>query len=162
MLGYCGSPEQTAGAIDNEGWLHMGDLGSMDSRGYLRITGRVKDMAIRGGMNIYPREIEEILFAHPKVADASVIGLPDERWGEIIAAVVRPADPAAAPSADELHDWCREKLAAHKTPSAWYFVNSYPMTASGKIQKFMLKQWVEEGRLQSMARKEMDNEARVA
>jgi fatty-acyl-CoA synthase len=162
MLGYCGSPEQTAGAIDNEGWLHMGDLGSMDSRGYLRITGRLKDMVIRGGMNIYPREIEEILFAHPKVADASVIGLPDERWGEIIAAVVRPADPAAAPSADELHDWCREKLAAHKTPSAWYFVDSYPMTASGKIQKFMLKQWVEEGRLQSMARKEMDHEARVA
>jgi fatty-acyl-CoA synthase len=162
MLGYCGAPEQTAGAIDNEGWLHMGDLGSMDRRGYLRITGRLKDMVIRGGMNIYPREIEETLFAHSKVADVSVIGLPDERWGEIIAAVVRPADPAAPPSADELHAWCREKLAAHKTPSAWYFVESYPMTASGKIQKFMLKQWVQEGRLQSAARKEMAREARIA
>jgi fatty-acyl-CoA synthase len=162
MLGYCGSPEQTASAIDDGGWLHMGDLGSMDSRGYLRITGRLKDMVIRGGMNIYPREIEETLFAHPKVADVSVIGVPDERWGEIVAAVVRPADPATPPSADELHVWCREKLAAHKTPAAWYFVDSYPLTASGKIQKFMLKQWVEEGRLQSAARKEMAREARIA
>jgi len=162
MLGYCGSPEQTAGAIDGEGWLHMGDLGRMDSRGYLRITGRLKDMVIRGGMNIYPREIEETLFAHPKVADVSVIGVPDARWGEVVAAVVRPADPAAPPSAEELHLWCRERLAAHKTPAAWCFVDNYPMTASGKIQKFMLKQWVEEGRLPMVARQDSFGEARIA
>jgi len=162
MLGYCGSPEQTASAIDAEGWLHMGDLGNMDSRGYLRITGRLKDMVIRGGMNIYPREIEEILFAHPKVADVSVIGLPDARWGEIIGAVIRPADPATPPSAEELRVWCRKQLASHKTPSAWYFVENYPMTASGKIQKFVLKKWVEEGQLQSASRDERDTEARMA
>lgn len=162
MLGYCGSPEQTAHAIDKEGWLHMGDLGCMDSRGYLRITGRLKDMVIRGGMNIYPREIEETLFDHPKVADVSVIGVPDERWGEIIAAIIRPADPAAPPSADELHVWCREKLSSHKTPSAWYFLDSFPTTASGKIQKFVLKQWITEGRLQPGVRSETIREARIA
>lgn len=162
MLGYCGSPEQTAETIDAEGWLHMGDLGAMDSRGYLSITGRLKDMVIRGGMNIYPREIEETLFAHPGVADVSVIGMPDERWGEIIAAVVRPADPAKAPNADELHGWCRERLAPHKTPAAWFFVDTYPMTASGKIQKFVLKQWVEEGRLKSAKSKDSGAEARIA
>ena len=162
MLGYCGSPEQTAHAIDKEGWLHMGDLGCMDSRGYLRITGRLKDMVIRGGMNIYPREIEETLFDHPKVADVSVIGVPDERWGEIIAAIVRPADPAAPPSADELHVWCRKKLSSHKTPSAWYFLDSFPMTASGKIQKFVLKQWITEGRLQPGLRSETTRDARIA
>jgi fatty-acyl-CoA synthase len=159
MAGYCGAPEQTAATIDNDGWLHMGDLGSMDSRGYIRITGRLKDMVIRGGMNIYPREIEETLFAHPKVADASVIGLADERWGEIIAAVVRPADATNPPTADELHAWCREKIAAHKTPAAWYLVDAYPMTASGKIQKFVLKQWIVEGRLQPSVRSEAVREA---
>lgn len=162
MLGYCGSPEQTAETIDAEGWLHMGDLGAMDSRGYLTITGRLKDMVIRGGMNIYPREIEETLFAHPGVADVSVIGMPDERWGEIIAAVVRPADPAKAPNADELHAWCRERIAAHKTPAAWFFVDNYPMTASGKIQKFVLKQWVEEGRLKSGKSKDGVAETQIA
>ena len=95
MHGYCGSPEHTASPIDRDGWLHMGDLGSMDSRGYIRITGFFKDMVIRGGMNIYPREIEEVLFAHPKVADASVLGIADEKWGEIVAAVIRAVDPAA-------------------------------------------------------------------
>jgi fatty-acyl-CoA synthase len=152
MQGYCGAPEQTAATIDSDGWLHMGDLGSMDSRGYLRITGRLKDMVIRGGMNIYPREIEETLFAHPAVADASVVGIPDERWGEVIAAIVRPADSAAPPSADALNAWCRERIAAHKTPVAWYIVDAYPMTASGKIQKFVLKQWILEGRLKPVAR----------
>ena len=147
MLGYCGPAELTADTIDREGWLHMGDLGAMDSRGYLSITGRLKDMVIRGGMNIYPREIEETLFAHPAVADVSVIGIPDARWGETIAAVVRPADASAPPSAETLHAWCREKLASHKTPSSWYFVDHYPMTASGKIQKFVLKEWIEQGRL---------------
>jgi fatty-acyl-CoA synthase len=162
MHGYCGSPEHTASAIDRDGWLHMGDLGTMDSRGYIRIAGRLKDMVIRGGMNIYPREIEEVLFAHPKVADASVLGIPDEKWGEIVAAVIRPVDPTAPPSPDELHAWCRERIAAHKTPAAWYLVSNYPMTASGKIQKFMLKQWIEEGRIQPALRKEAKKEVRVA
>jgi len=162
MLGYCGRPEHTAETIDADGWLHMGDLGAMDSRGYISITGRLKDMLIRGGMNIYPREIEETLFAHPQIADVSVIGMPDERWGETIAAIVRPRDAANAPNAEELHAWCRERLSAHKTPSAWFFVEAYPMTASGKIQKFVLKQWVEEGKLKSATREDAVTGTRIA
>jgi fatty-acyl-CoA synthase len=147
MAGYCGAADLMAGVLDDDGWLQMGDLGSMDARGYLRITGRLKDMVIRGGMNLYPREIEEVLFAHPKVADVSVVGLPDAKWGEVVAAVIRPTDEAAPPTADELHTWCREKLAAHKTPASWYLASTFPLTASGKVQKFVLKEWIEEGRI---------------
>jgi fatty-acyl-CoA synthase len=118
----------------------MGDLGTMDDRGYLKVTGRLKDMIIRGGINIYPREIEDLLFTHPQIAEVAVIGIADERWGERIAAVIRPADPAAPPVAEELRAWCKERIAAHKVPASWFLAQAYPMTPSGKVQKFVLRE----------------------
>ena len=118
MRGYLNAPEATAAAIDADGWLHTGDLGSMDERGYLRIAGRIKEMIIRGGENIYPREIEEVLIGHPAVADASVLGFPDDHYGETVAAAIRPSAPDTADDdlADELAEFCRARLAAHKVP----------------------------------------------
>lgn len=147
MLGYSDMPDETAATIDAEGWLHMGDLGTMDERGFLRITGRLKDMIIRGGLNIYPREIEEMLYRHPAVAEAAVIGVPDEKWGEQIGAVLRLEDPANPPDTAALKAWCRERIAAHKTPSLWYFAKDLPMTPSGKIQKFRVQDEIAVGRL---------------
>jgi fatty-acyl-CoA synthase len=138
MRGYHEAPEATAAAIDTEGWYHTGDLASLDSRGYLRIEGRIKDMIIRGE-NIYPREIEDVLFGHPAVAEAVVIGVPDQTWGEVVAAYVRTAAGQPGPSADELRTYCRERLAPYKTPQHWVFVDAFPMTPSGKIQKFKLR-----------------------
>jgi fatty-acyl-CoA synthase len=140
MRGYHDAPEATAAAIDAEGWYHTGDLASLDGRGYLRIEGRIKDMIIRGGENIYPREIEDALFAHPAVAEAVVIGVPDETWGEVVAAYVRPVPGQPAPAPEELRAWCRERLAPYKTPLHWVFVDAFPMTPSGKIQKFKLRE----------------------
>jgi fatty-acyl-CoA synthase len=139
MAGYNQQPEATAAAIDLAGWYHTGDLASMDERGYLRIEGRLKDMIIRGGENIYPREIEELLFAHPDVAEVAVCGEPDERWGEVVAAFVRPA-PGRVASEAELREFCRAHLAAYKCPQRWVFLDAFPLTASGKIQKFKLRQ----------------------
>jgi fatty-acyl-CoA synthase len=139
MRGYHNAPEATAAAIDAEGWYHTGDLASLDSRGYLRIEGRIKDMIIRGGENIYPREIEDALFAHPAVAEAAVIGVPDPAWGEVVAAYVRPVPGQPAPSPGELRAHCREHLAPYKTPQHWVFVDAFPMTPTGKIQKFKLR-----------------------
>ena len=140
MRGYHDAPGATAAAIDAEGWYHTGDLASLDSRGYLRIEGRIKDMIIRGGENIYPREIEDVLFAHPALADAVVIGVPDQTWGEVVAAFVRAVPGQPAPPADELRAWCRERLAPYKTPRHWVFVDAFPMTPSGKIQKYKLRE----------------------
>lgn len=137
MRGYYRLPPE-AQAIDASGWLHTGDLCSMDERGYCRIQGRLKDMIIRGGENIYPREIEELLFTYPKVADVAVVGIPDERWGEVVAAFVRPAGDET-PTADELRAFCREHLAPQKTPFIWIFVDDFPLTPSGKVQKFVLR-----------------------
>jgi fatty-acyl-CoA synthase len=139
MRGYHDAPEATAQAIDADGWYHTGDLGSMDAEGYLRIEGRVKDMIIRGGENIYPREIEDVLFAHPAVGEAAVVGIPDEKWGEVVAAYIRVAPGQNAPSPDELRAYCRERLAPYKTPLHWVFVEEFPLTPSGKIQKFRLR-----------------------
>jgi acyl-CoA synthetase (AMP-forming)/AMP-acid ligase II len=142
MRGYHDAPEATAAAIDADGWYHTGDLASLDSRGYLRIEGRIKDMIIRGGENIYPREIEDVLFGHPAVVEAVVVGVPDEKWGEVVAAYVRlaPVNPGQpAPSAGELRAYCRERLAPYKTPQHWVFVDAFPMTPSGKIQKYKLR-----------------------
>jgi fatty-acyl-CoA synthase len=111
----------------------------MDERGYCRIEGRVKEMIIRGGENIYPREIEQLLHTHPGVADVAVIGVPDDYWGEQIAAFVRPA-PGNPATQDELASYCRTHLAAHKTPRHWVFVDAFPMTPSGKVQKFLLRE----------------------
>ncbi|MCU1412992.1 MAG: AMP-dependent synthetase [Microbacteriaceae bacterium] len=148
MLGYYDMPEATAETIDADGWLHMGDIGTMDNRGFLKVTGRVKDMIIRGGVNIYPREIEELLFGHPDIADVAVVGVPDERWGEQVGAVVRLKDPSSIPNADDLKAWCRERLSAHKAPNFWYFVEAYPMTPSGKVQKFLLRDQIVAGQLE--------------
>jgi len=140
MRAYHDAPGATAAAIDAEGWYHTGDLASLDDRGYLRIEGRIKDMIIRGGENIYPREIEDVLFAHPAVAEAAVIGVPDQTWGEVVAAYVRPVPGQPAPDPHELRAHCRERLAPYKTPQHWVFVDAFPMTPSGKIQKFKLRE----------------------
>jgi fatty-acyl-CoA synthase len=138
MTGYFDAPEETKAAIDAEGWLHTGDLASMDNRGYLRIGGRLKEMIIRGGENIYPREIEQVLFTHPGVLDVAVVGVPDQVWGEQVAAFIRPA-PGATPSEDELAAYARAHLAPHKLPRVWVFTDEFPLTGSGKVQKFLLR-----------------------
>ena len=140
MVGYWDMPDATAATIDGQGWLHTGDAGTMDSRGYLRIAGRLKDIIIRGGENIHALEIEQLLADYPGVAEVAVIGLPDPHWGEQVAAVIRPADPAAPPDPGELTAFCREHLARFKTPRQWFFVDSFPMTPSGKIRKFEVRQ----------------------
>jgi fatty-acyl-CoA synthase len=137
MLGYHGDPAATAAAIDADGWLHTGDLAKMDERGYFIIDGRLREMIIRGGENIYPREIEAVLFGHPDVADAAVVGVPDERWGEQVAAFVRPA-AGRAPEPAELFAYCRARLAPFKTPRFWAILDAFPLTGSGKVQKFRL------------------------
>ncbi|MCP5026905.1 MAG: AMP-binding protein [Actinomycetia bacterium] len=142
MLGYFEMPERTAETIDSDGWLHTGDLVAMDDRGYTTITGRLKDMIIRGGENIYPREIEELLFEHPKVAEVAVVGLPDEKWGEIVGAFVRDADPADPATEAELHSYLRDHISPQKTPKVWYHLAEFPLTPSGKIQKYqILENW---------------------
>jgi fatty-acyl-CoA synthase len=147
MTGYYQLAEATKAAIRPDGWLRTGDLGAMDSRGYLRITGRLKDMIIRGGMNLYPKEIEDVLFEHPEVAQIAVVGVPDDTWGEIIAAVVLPKEPDAAPPVDQLYTYCRAYLSPQKTPERWFFVERYPLTSTGKIQKNVLLEWIKEGRI---------------
>jgi fatty-acyl-CoA synthase len=147
MMEYFEQPEQTALTLSSDGWLRTGDLASMDDRGYLTITGRLKDMIIRGGENIYPREIEDVLGAHPGVAAVAVIGVPDGTWGEQVGAVVVPVSPGPAPTAEELRAYCRERLARFKAPSFWYFVTSLPNTATGKIQKYVLRDQIGRGDL---------------
>ncbi|MBL0770055.1 AMP-binding protein [Sphingopyxis sp. DHUNG17] len=138
MAGYHDSEEATKSAIDAEGWLHTGDVGSMDEYGYCRVLGRLRDMIIRGGENVYPREIEDVLIAHPGVADAAVVGIPDADWGETVAACIRPAE-AGQPSPEDLTDYCRARLAGYKVPRRWHFMEVFPQTASGKVQKFALR-----------------------
>jgi len=140
MRGYHDAPKATAAAIDPHRWYHTGDLASIDSRGYLRIEGRITDMIIRGGENIYPREIEDVLFTHPAVAEAVVVGVPDQTWGEVVAAYVRPAPGQPAPDPQELRAYCRRRLAPYKAPQHWVFVDAFPMTPSGKIQKYKLRE----------------------
>ena len=145
MLEYHDMPEATAVTVDADGWLHTGDLGVMDERGYLRITGRLKDMIIRGGENIYPSEIEAALTRHPGVAAAAVVGVPDPGWGEQVAAVITPA--ARPPTAAELHQHLRALLAPHKTPRRWYVADNIPANAMGKTQKFILQRRIADGDL---------------
>lgn len=150
MIEYLDMPADTARTVDAEGWLHTGDLGTMDARGYVRVTGRLKDMIIRGGENIYPREIEAALAAHPALIDAVVLGLPDETWGETVAAVLRPDPAQPTPGPAELQDWLRERLAPHKTPKSWYTAASFPVNAMGKLQKFRLREQVAAGELEPL------------
>jgi acyl-CoA synthetase (AMP-forming)/AMP-acid ligase II len=137
--GYHELDEETARAIDADGWLHSGDLASMDERGYVRILGRLKDMIKRGGENIAPAEVEACLAEHPAVAEAAVVGLPDTRWGEIVVAYVRPSG-STPPDVAELVAHCREHLASFKLPRRWSFVDAMPLTASGKIRRADLRE----------------------
>jgi fatty-acyl-CoA synthase len=144
MHGYFEMPEATGKTIDTDGWLHTGDLCSMDERGYCKVEGRLKDMIIRGGENIYPREIEELLFRHPSVGEVAVVGLPDERLGEEVGAFLRAA-PGQSIDREELFAYLREHLSPQKTPKFWFAVDEYPLTGSGKIQKFVLRQQWQDG-----------------
>ncbi|OED42580.1 feruloyl-CoA synthetase [Chromatiales bacterium (ex Bugula neritina AB1)] len=137
MIGYNDNPEATSAAIDAEGWLHTGDLGTMDAQGFVRVTGRVKDMIIRGGENHFPAEIEAVLVAHPAIAQVAVVGLPDEKWGEVIAAFILSD---SAPEVDDLRTHCRAHLSAQKTPTVWVKVPTFPLTGSGKVQKFAIRE----------------------
>jgi fatty-acyl-CoA synthase len=139
MKGYYKMTEATAEAIDKDGWLHTGDLGEVDKNGYFKVTGRIKDMIIRGGENIYPKEIEEFLYQHPKVVNVQVIGIPDKKYGEQVLAAIQLKDGQMA-TEEEFNEFCKGKIARHKIPKYWEFVDSYPMTASGKIQKYKMKE----------------------
>jgi fatty-acyl-CoA synthase len=139
MTGYDQEPEATARAIDAEGWLHTGDLAIMREDGHFHIRGRSKEMIIRGGENIYPAEIESFLFTHPKIGDASVVGLPDLKLGEVVAAWVRPK-PGQSLSAEEVREYCQGKIAHFKIPCHIRIVDAFPMTVTGKVQKFVIRQ----------------------
>jgi fatty-acyl-CoA synthase len=139
MLGYWNDPDATAKAIDAAGWMHTGDLASMDDDGYIKIVGRIKDMIIRGGDNVYPREVEEFLYTHPGIEDAQVIGVPSVKYGEEVMAWVKPK-PGAALDRDELAAFCRGKIATYKIPKYWKIVDSFPMTVTGKIQKYRMRE----------------------
>jgi fatty-acyl-CoA synthase len=140
MKGYYRMPEATSSAIDAEGWLHTGDLSMMDEQGYFKITGRMKDMIIRGGENLYPKEIEEFLYSHPAVKDVQCVGVPDHRYGEEVLAAIVLKDGASL-TEDEVKEYVRSHMARHKTPRYVRFVDSFPMTASGKVQKFKIREW---------------------
>ena len=139
MLGYWENEEATRQAIDTAGWMHTGDLATMDDEGYVNIVGRIKDMIIRGGENIYPREIEEFLYTHSGVSDVQVIGVPSEKYGEEVMAWVKPREGVTL-VADELTAFCRNKIATYKIPRYWKFVDEYPMTVTGKIQKYKMRE----------------------
>jgi fatty-acyl-CoA synthase len=139
MRGYWNEPERTAEAIDPGRWMHSGDLATMDEDGYVKIVGRIKDMVIRGGENIYPREIEEFLYTHPAVADVQVIGVPDQRYGEELMAWIVPR-PGASLSEDEVRAFCQGKIAHYKIPRYVKFISEFPMTVTGKVQKFKMRE----------------------
>jgi len=146
MKGYYKNEEATAQAIDKDGWLHTGDLATMDENGYCKITGRIKDMIIRGGENIYPREIEEFLYTFDKVRDVQVVGVPDTKYGEEVAAFIqlRPGETATD---EEVKAFCKDQISYHKIPRFVFFIDDYPTTASGKIQKYKLRDMVTEGKV---------------
>ncbi len=139
MLGYWNNEEATRQAIDAARWMHSGDLAVMDEDGYINIVGRIKDMIIRGGENVYPREIEEFLYTHPKISDVQVIGVPDAKYGEEIMAWVRLREGETA-SAEELREYCRANIAHFKIPRYVKFVEAFPITVTGKVQKFIMRE----------------------
>ena len=139
MLGYYNNPEQTANTIDKDGWLHTGDLALREANGYYRITGRLKDMIIRGGENISPREIEETLYAHPHVAEVQVVGVPSRKYGEEVLAWIKLRGGAST-TETEIIEYCRARLAHFKAPKYVKFVSSFPTTVTGKIQKYKIRE----------------------
>ncbi len=138
MLGYWDDPERTVEAVDAEGWMHTGDIGVIDEEGYGNVVGRIKDMVIRGGENLYPREIEEFLYRHPKVADVQVVGVPDERFGEELCAWIR-LHPGLTADEAEIRAFCQGQIAHYKIPRYVRFVDDFPMTVTGKVQKFLIR-----------------------
>jgi fatty-acyl-CoA synthase len=151
MLGYWDNQEATTEAIDRAGWMHTGDLATLDGDGYANVVGRIKDMVIRGGENVYPREVEEFLYQHPAVADVQVVGVPDPRYGEELCAWVRLREGQQA-TGEELRAWCRGQIATFKIPRYWKFVDSFPMTVTGKVQKFKMRETsIAEERLEDAA-----------
>jgi fatty-acyl-CoA synthase len=139
MHGYWEDPEKTREAIDFEGWMHTGDLATLDEQGYCNIVGRLKDMIIRGGENIYPREVEEFLYRHPKISDVQVFGVPDARLGEELCAWIILRDGATL-NEEDLREFCKGQIAHYKVPRYIRFVANFPMTVTGKVQKFLIRQ----------------------
>jgi len=139
MTGYWDDPDKTEAAIDADGWMHTGDLGVMAEDGYVNIVGRIKDMVIRGGENIYPREIEEFLYTHPDIEDVQVIGVPDERYGEELMACVK-ARPGSELDEDNVREYCRGRIAHYKVPRYVSFVDEFPMTVTGKVRKVEMRE----------------------
>jgi fatty-acyl-CoA synthase len=139
MKGYWNDPDKTAEAIDADGWMHTGDLATMDDEGYVNIVGRLKDMIIRGGENIYPREVEEFLYGHPDISDVQVIGVPDPRYGEELMAWIK-LKPGTTGDEEAIRAWCSGRIAHYKVPRHIRFVDEYPMTVTGKIQKFKMRE----------------------
>ena len=139
MHGYWGDAEKTREAIDDEGFMHTGDLAVMDAQGYVNIVGRIKDMVIRGGENLYPREIEEFLYRHPQVQDVQVVGVPDSRYGEELCAWII-AKPGQSVTEDDIRAFCQGQIAHYKVPRYIRFVDAFPMTVTGKIQKFKIRE----------------------
>jgi fatty-acyl-CoA synthase len=140
MLGYWNEPERTAETVDAGRWMHTGDLATMDDDGYLNIVGRIKDMIIRGGENVYPREIEEFLYSHPDIVDVQVIGVPDEKYGEEIMASIKLREGAEALTVETLRDFCQDKIAHFKIPRYVQITDEFPMTVTGKIQKYKMRE----------------------
>jgi fatty-acyl-CoA synthase len=143
MNGYHNNPEATKATIEPDGWLHTGDLASMDDQGYVKITGRLKEMIIRGGENIYPREIEEFLYSYPGIKDVQVIGVPSEKYGEEVMAWIIPYDGVTL-DADKIKTHCRGQIAAFKIPKYVKFVDAFPTTVTGKVQKFIMRKMATE------------------
>jgi fatty-acyl-CoA synthase len=139
MLGYWNDEKATREAIDAGRWMHSGDLAIMDEDGYINIVGRIKEMIIRGGENIYPREIEEFLHTLPDISDVQVIGVPSEKYGEEVMAWVKPREGARL-TGEEMTEYCRGKIATYKIPRYWKLVDDYPMTVTGKVQKFRMRE----------------------
>ncbi|CAN5770578.1 AMP-binding protein [soil metagenome] len=148
MLGYFNADASASQAITSDGWLKTGDQATMDAAGYLRITGRLKDCIIRGGENIYPREIEDVLLTHPSIREVNVVGVPDPTWGEVVAAAIKLHPSVPRPPALDFHEFSRKHLAPYKTPVMWFYVDEFPTTTSGKVQKFQLRQLMADGSLQ--------------
>lgn len=140
MAGYWNNPEKTAEAVDGDGWMHTGDIAVMDDDGYLAITGRIKDLVIRGGENVYPREIEEFLFSHPDIVDAQVVGVPDAKYGEELMAWIRIREGAQPPTAETLRAFCADRIAHNKIPRYVQVIDEFPMTVTGKIRKVELRE----------------------
>jgi fatty-acyl-CoA synthase len=140
MLGYWDDPDKTAEAIDDDGWMHTGDLGVMDGDGYVQVTGRIKDMVIRGGENIYPREIEEFLYTHPDIEDVQVVGVPDEKYGEELCAWLRMRPGSEPLDADAVREFATGRLAHYKIPRYVMVVDEFPMTVTGKVRKVEMRE----------------------